>query len=235
MPISLTAPEGFAALAAPLRTLVTKVLHHEYRRVGEIGLVLARDPQLRILNREWRGIDRATDVISFAYDEHELDAATRPVGGDLVFSLDRVAKQAKRFRVSVGAEFARLVIHGALHLCGHDHKDEHERLLMRKREDAALGRSGAIVKAFDGVFARVARAVPVRAGKSTARVRKPARAVKSRAAAQAPARPPAKRAASASAKKRTAKKRTAKQRAAKQRTAIPPRVARKRDAARRSR
>ena len=224
MPISLTAPDDFAALAAPLRTLVTKVLHHEYRRVGEIGLVLARDPQLRILNREWRQIDRATDVISFAYDEHESDAATRPVGGDLVFSLDRVRTQAKRFRVSEGAEFARLVIHGALHLCGHDHKDEGERLLMRKREEAALQRSGVLVKSFDRVFARVARALPVGAAKSTAKARKLAQSVPSKAVAKPAARPPAKRAASA----------TAKQRAATKRTATPRGVARKRDAARRS-
>jgi probable rRNA maturation factor len=72
------------------------------------------------------------------YDEHERDAATRPVCGDVLISLDRTAAQAKRYRVTPGRELARLVVHGALHLCGHDHRRAGERARMRAREDAAL-------------------------------------------------------------------------------------------------
>lgn len=138
MAVSLSAPKGFAGLAAPLRAVVRAVLAREKRRAGEIAIVLTDDAELRELNRGWRGIDRATDVISFAYDEHEPDAATRPVTGDLVVSLGRVAAQAKRFRVTHGTELARLVVHGTLHLCGHDHVRPGERAAMRKREEDAL-------------------------------------------------------------------------------------------------
>jgi probable rRNA maturation factor len=130
---------------------VRATLARERRRTGEIAIRLSDDAELRALNRRWRGIDRATDVISFAYDEREPDAATRPVAGDLVISLERVHAQAKRYRVTPGRELARLVIHGVLHLAGHDHAEAGERRTMRAREDAALrasrGAAAALTRA----------------------------------------------------------------------------------------
>jgi len=132
------------------------VLRGERRRLAEVGIVLADDARLRALNRDWRGIDRATDVISFAYDEHEPDAAVRPVRGDLLVSLDRVRDQARRYRVTPGTELARLVAHGTLHLCGHDHARPAERRHMRAREDAALRAVRARVRALDRGLAGIA-------------------------------------------------------------------------------
>ena len=154
MAISVTAPRGLAALAGPLRALIRRVLASEGRRIGDIGVRLADDALLRQLNRDWRGIDRATDVISFAYDEHEADARERPVRGDLALSLDRMREQARRYRVTPGAELARLVTHGALHLCGHDHAQAPERAAMRARETRILRSAAASVRALDGVLAR---------------------------------------------------------------------------------
>lgn len=163
MPVSLAAPAPFAKLAVALRAVVRAVLAQEERRAGEIAVVLAGDAELRELNRAWRRIDRATDVISFAYDEDEPDAHTRPVGGDLVVSLDRVEAQAKRFRVTRGAELARLVVHGTLHLCGHDHVHAGERTLMRLREDKALRAARAAAKRLDAAWPKPAgRAAPRR-------------------------------------------------------------------------
>jgi probable rRNA maturation factor len=153
MPVSVTTPRGLSRLAAPLRALVLHVLRAEGRVAGEVGVVIAGDALLRELNRSWRGQDHATDVISFAYDEHERDAATRPVCGDLLVSLDRAAAQATRYRVSPGRELARLVVHGTLHLCGHDHMRAAERARMRAREDAALRRALAHAAALDRVLA----------------------------------------------------------------------------------
>jgi len=149
MPVSVVAPRGFAGLARPLRMLVAAVLRREQRRAGEIAVVLADDALLRRTNREWRGIDRATDVLSFAYDEHEPDVAARPVRGDLLVSMDRVAAQARRCRVTPGAELARLVVHGTLHLCGHDHVRADERRRMRARENGALRTLRAPARALD--------------------------------------------------------------------------------------
>ncbi len=151
MPISVAGTD--ARLAAPLRALVALALKREKRRAGEIGITLTDDRELRELNRRWRRIDRATDVISFAYDEDEPDATALPVTGDLVISMDRVAAQAKRYRVTPGAELARLVIHGALHLAGHDHVRPGERTLMRERENATLKAAAAIVRRLDTALA----------------------------------------------------------------------------------
>lgn len=216
MPITVTTPRGLARLSAPIRALVTAVVRAEGRRVAEVAVVLADDDLLHRINAEWRGHDYATDVISFAYDEHEPDAATRPLRGDLLVSVDRVFVQAARYRVTPGAELARLVVHGALHLCGHDHMKVGERARMRAREDAALKQAGAARRAFDAVLAAFSPAAP--------------RASRARAAAPATRRPKAKPAAPRPAKAKPAASRTSARR-----KSTRPRAAAARDATRRAR
>ncbi len=193
MPISVTGLP-LRRLVVPLRALVRGVLVQEGRRTGEITVVLAGDDELRALNRRWRRIDRATDVISFAYDEHEPDADTRPVNGDLVLSMDRMREQSKRYRVSGGAELARLVIHGALHLCGHDHQKDEERRLMRGREERCLHALRAVVARLDAALdpgaprpraaAKPARSAPAKRAATTRRKRAVAGPAKRRSPAR---------------------------------------------------
>ena len=138
MPTTAATRRKAPPIGTVLRGLVGLVLKLEGRRGGEIGVVLANDDVLREFNRRWRGIDRATDVISFNYDEDQPDRATRSITGDIVISMDRVRSQARRYRVTPGQELARLVIHGTLHLCGHDHARAAERRAMRERERVAV-------------------------------------------------------------------------------------------------
>jgi len=152
MAVTVTAPRGLRNVAPALRALVLRVLRGEGRTAGEIAVVLADDALLRRLNHDWRGIDRATDVLSFAYDENEPRPAARAVRGDVVVSLDRVRTQARRYRVSDGAELVRLVVHGALHLCGHDHLRAAERQRMRLRERSAMREAKASVRAVDAAL-----------------------------------------------------------------------------------
>ena len=155
MPISVRSPRSLASLAPALRALVRAALRSEGRRAGEIGLLLADDATLRRLNRDWRGLDRATDVLSFGYDEARAPRSlgarfarrSAPIHGDLAVSMDRVRVQARRFRVTPGEELARLVVHGALHLAGYDHRHAAERRDMRRREDRALRAASAPVRA----------------------------------------------------------------------------------------
>ena len=102
MPVSVVSPRGLGRAAGPLRALGLAALAREGRAAGEVALALADDATLRALNRDWRGLDRATDVLSFGYDEGE-----GPVSGDVIVSLERVREQAKRFRTTAGRELAR--------------------------------------------------------------------------------------------------------------------------------
>ena len=146
--IAATRPKR-TGLTPALHQLVGLVLSLEGRQGGEIGVVLADDAVLREFNRRWRKIDRATDVISFAYDDHVREREARPVTGDIVISMDRVRAQAKRYRVTPGRELARLVIHGTLHLCGYDHLRVTERREMREREKRAIKSAAAAIRALE--------------------------------------------------------------------------------------
>lgn len=150
MPVTLdgASTRGRRQLAAVVRA----ALAGEGLRPGDIAIRLTGDAELRELNRRWRGIDRATDVLSFSYDGDGRPAGPA-VNGDLVISLDRMRAQARRYRVSPGRELARLVIHGALHLAGHDHHRDAERRAMRARETAALRASRAAIAALDRALA----------------------------------------------------------------------------------
>ena len=144
MPISVRKPPSFPAVAAPLRAIVADTLALEGLRAGEVTVVLTDDTALRDLNRRWRGIDRATDVLSFG-DDRRGDR----VNGDLVVSFDRVSAQARRYRTSAGRELARLVVHGTLHLAGHDHHRAAERATMRRCERTALRASAAAIRSLE--------------------------------------------------------------------------------------
>jgi probable rRNA maturation factor len=152
MPISVATRADSAAppraAARALAAIVTAALSVESRRPGAIAIVLTGDAELRTLNQRWRGIDRATDVLSFPY----ADTAGR-VDGDLVVSLDRLRAQARRYRVTEARELARLVVHGALHLAGLDHHRAAERIGMRAQERRALRAGAAAVAALERAWA----------------------------------------------------------------------------------
>lgn len=151
MPISVaSSPRAPSAFAAPLRAIVRAALALEQRVPGEIAIVLRDDHYLRVLNRRWRRIDRATDVLSFPYH----DEGARRIDGDLVISLDRMEAQARRYRVSRGRELARLVIHGALHLAGLDHHEAAERRYMRAREEQSMRGSRAAIQRLEKALDR---------------------------------------------------------------------------------
>ena len=114
MPI--TGPRGFARLGPPLRGMIRGTLALEGLRAGEIGLRLSDDAELRALNRQWRGIDRATDVLSFPVDEAGLSAGPRELG-DVVICPEHTA------------DLVEATVHGVLHLCGYDHETDDGEML----------------------------------------------------------------------------------------------------------
>jgi probable rRNA maturation factor len=113
-----------------------------------VQVVLGRDPLLRRLNRSFRGRDRSTDVLSFRYAGAAPRSRLDPVGyveaagpdGEVYVSLDRAAAQARAHGHTTAEEFVLLVLHGLLHLQGHDHHTPREVRRMHGAEVRALGR-----------------------------------------------------------------------------------------------
>jgi probable rRNA maturation factor len=91
----------------------------------------------RRLNREFRGKDYATNVLSFPYE-----ASRRGVNGDLVICAPVVAREAREQGKPVEAHHAHLLVHGLLHLRGYDHEREDEALRMERRERSILAKLG---------------------------------------------------------------------------------------------
>lgn len=86
---------------------------------GEIAIVLVDDDEIRRLNRTYRGKDRPTDVLSF--DIGDGLSPGEPLG-DVVVSVPTARRQAREYGARLADELRRLVVHGALHLCGFDHQ-----------------------------------------------------------------------------------------------------------------
>lgn len=108
-------------------------------KVAELSIVLTDDLEIRELNRQYRGKDYATDVLSFALleDSPSTEGEIITPIGDIVISLDKVIAQAKEYDVNDYQELLRLLIHGILHLLGYDHEDvaEEEAEKMRAAEE----------------------------------------------------------------------------------------------------
>lgn len=110
----------------------------------EAGLVLVDDASIHELNREHRGVDSPTDVLSFALDEGDDGDVAGPDGdwphlvGDVIISVERAEAQRVEYGHSLEREIVYLLVHGLLHLYGFDHNEEADRRLMREREEEIM-------------------------------------------------------------------------------------------------
>ena len=100
------------------------------KRIGydgeELSLLFCDDAFIQELNKNYRQIDSATDVLSFENgDEYEDEEGTWFCAGDIIISVETLPKNAAYFEVDENSELKRLLVHGLLHLNGMDHGDEH--------------------------------------------------------------------------------------------------------------
>jgi probable rRNA maturation factor len=115
-----------------------------------LSIHLVDDAGIRDVNRQFRGVDAATDVLSFPLlqqlqpgsAEFTLPPDLPAELGDVLISVERASAQAQEFGHSVKRELCYLLVHGLLHLLGYDHVEESERLEMRRREEAVLAPLG---------------------------------------------------------------------------------------------
>lgn len=117
----------------------------------ELGLYVTDDATVKKLNRVYRGLDETTDVLSFALTEPAPGRESEPfIGppdsvarlGEVIISYPRAAKQAEEHGGTVEEEMAWLVVHGLLHLLGHDHEEPGRARRMRALEKKILNMAG---------------------------------------------------------------------------------------------
>lgn len=132
--------------------LITEVIkaaleHEGFKHDCFVSVTVTDNDNIRVINNEQRGIDSATDVLSFPVLEFENGVMVENAGdvfedklilGDIVLSLERAKEQSIEFGHSFEREIGYLVCHSVLHLLGYDHEDESEREIMRQKEEATL-------------------------------------------------------------------------------------------------
>lgn len=111
---------------------------------AEISLTLVSLEEIRELNRDYRDVDRETDVLSFPQFEsvEDMPEFGELCLGDVVICLDKVEEQSKEFGHSFERELIYLFVHSLLHLLGYDHMEEDEKAEMRQREEFVMQKIG---------------------------------------------------------------------------------------------
>ena len=110
-----------------------------------INVILTNPENIRKANKEYRNIDKETDVLSFPmFEKEEIEEILingndiQDILGDIIISIPRVEEQAKEYGHSFEREFAYMLIHGFYHLMGYDHMEEEDKKQMRKKEELVL-------------------------------------------------------------------------------------------------
>lgn len=117
--------------------------HHAPREPldSELTIVLTDDARLKELNRDYLGIDAPTDVLSFPASETDPETGARYIG-DILISIPRAQAQATAARHPLESEVQLLVVHGVLHLLGHDHSKPGEKARMWQAQAEILAQLG---------------------------------------------------------------------------------------------
>lgn len=140
----MTAPEQ---LEQTVRAVLRKAADvYGLTENNEVSLVFCDDAYIQDLNRNYRGKDQPTDVLSFALNEGEepeiVDGPSHVLLGDIIISLETAARQAEEYNHSLEREVAYLTVHGMLHLLGYDHMTEEDKAEMRIEEEHVLSLLG---------------------------------------------------------------------------------------------
>jgi len=114
----------------------TQVIDNEGFKKGDIAVIFCSDSYLLSINKQHLNHDYYTDIITFSYVEEGV------ISGDLFISIDRVSENARKEQVSKTNELSRVIIHGLLHLCGYNDKEDDEIKVMREKEKEYLSMIG---------------------------------------------------------------------------------------------
>ncbi|MBQ9267555.1 MAG: rRNA maturation RNase YbeY [Clostridia bacterium] len=136
-----------------IKQVVKKVLEaEEIKHDVDVYITLTNNEEIHKINKEYRDVDRPTDVLSFPmYEREEIpglkedkQSDEEEILGDIIVSVEKVKEQAEEYGHSFERELAYLVTHGMLHILGYDHMIEEEKKVMRAREEAILSDMGIL-------------------------------------------------------------------------------------------
>ena len=142
--------EGYDTLVneEEMKKYIKEALESEFEsdRPVYLSILFTGNEEIQVINKQYRGKDQPTDVISFALnegDEPNIEGEI-PVNmlGDIIISVEKAIEQAGDYGHSVRREIAFLTVHGMLHLLGYDHIEEADRVEMRKEEDFVMEQLG---------------------------------------------------------------------------------------------
>ncbi len=135
-----------AEIAENVRAAAEKAAELYGVPTAEVSITLTDNAYIHELNRQYRNIDRPTDVLSFALNEgvepEVKDGPEINVLGDIIISVERAEEQAADYGHSLRREMAFLTVHGMLHLLGYDHMEEAERAEMQREEKYVMEQLG---------------------------------------------------------------------------------------------
>ncbi len=115
------------------------VVETEDKVLRSIRFIFCQDAYLHQINIDYLDHDTLTDVITFPYATEE-----EVVDGEIFISVDRIAENAKTFKITYGQELNRVMVHGVLHLCGYDDKGKEAKERMTEKEDYYLKRLNSL-------------------------------------------------------------------------------------------
>lgn len=127
-----------------LKTIEEVLKVENFRENAEVSLSIVDKDTIHKLNKDYRNVDRETDVLSFPMDEEAFDNEGNPIFllGDIVICLDVARNQAAEFGHSLEREMMYLICHSTLHLLGYDHIEEDDKAKMRAKEKEVMKNLG---------------------------------------------------------------------------------------------
>jgi probable rRNA maturation factor len=126
-------------LKKAVKILGTKKALARRMKGGELQMVLTSDRTIRLINKEYRGLDKPTDVVSLSYFDEPAFPGKEDLTGEIIISVDTARRQAKEHKKTLKQELQFLFVHGVLHVFGYDHEEAGERKIMFELQDNILG------------------------------------------------------------------------------------------------
>ncbi len=125
-----------------LKRYASKVMVETGHKKCELSVLLAGDAFVRELNRRYRSVDRTTNVLAFSQQDSSQTLPIPMLLGDVVISVEKAGRDSAAAGNSLSDELKKLIVHGVLHLSGHDHRTRAQARRMRQLEQTIMGRAG---------------------------------------------------------------------------------------------